>query len=88
MDRTSSSPPAIPEAPQTVVLDDDAFAAEREALCRRQLGISAAEFTRRAAAGEFDGDAYCDAAEVFAWFPELDGPDVEPTVPQRPGARR
>ncbi len=57
----------------TVELSDQQWIAEREAMTQLFLGVSAAEFVERFAAGGYDD---CDEPDglmaVLALFPELD----------------
>jgi len=60
------------ETLETVELDDEAWAAERDAVARRFLGVSADEFVRRYTANEYDEDDVDGLMAVLAYFPELD----------------
>lgn len=59
-------------APETVELDDAAWAEMRDSATRRFLGIDAADFVRRYEAGDYDADEPVFLMDVLAFFPELD----------------
>lgn len=56
----------------TIELDDDAWAHERDAIAMKFLGLHAAEFIERFEAGEYTDVDDDGLMAVLAFFPELD----------------
>lgn len=57
---------------ETVELNDQEWAAERDAIAQQFLGIDADEFVARYRAGAYDIDEPEALMTVLAYFPELD----------------
>lgn len=59
-------------APETIELNDAAWAEARESMAQRFLGMSADDFVQRYNAGDFDTNEPVFLMDVLAFFPELD----------------